>query len=84
MRLVTLLKKLKMQEWLEHHYTTIHWEELPGEAETALFGYLLKKRKSVYRIRCLWQETWCPASFRRNHAEKVIKTVVQPIFIAHC
>lgn len=76
-------EKLKMQEWLEHHYTTIHWEELPGEAETALFGYLLKKKK-VFIVFGAYGRSVVSRFFRHSHAEKVIKTVVQPIFIAHC
>lgn len=75
--------KLKMQEWLEHHYTNIQWEELPGEAETALFGYLLKKRK-VFIVFGAYGRNVVSRFFRHSHAEKVIKTVAQPIFIAHC
>lgn len=74
--------KPKMQEWLEHHYSTIQWEELPGDADTALFGYLLKKKK-VFMVFGAYGRSVVSRFFRHSHAEKVIKTVTQPIFIAH-
>jgi len=75
--------KPKMQEWLEYHYNTIHWEELPGDTDTALFGYLLKKKK-VFMVFGAYGRSMVSRFFRHSHAEKVIKTVAQPIFIAHC
>jgi hypothetical protein len=75
--------KLKMQEWLECHYSAIQWEELPGEADTALLGYLLKKKK-VFIVFGAYSRSVISRFFRHSHAEKVIKTVTQPIFIAHC
>ncbi len=75
--------KAKMKEWLECHYSSIHWEELPGDADTALFGYLLKKKK-VFIVFGAYGRSTVSRFFRHSHAEKVIKTVTQPIFIAHC
>lgn len=74
--------KLNMQEWLEHHYSVIQWEELSGEVDTALFGYLLKKRK-VFIVFGAYGRNVVSRFFRHSHAEKVIKTVTQPIFITH-
>lgn len=75
--------KPKMQEWLEHHYYETQWEELSGDTDTALFGYFLNKRK-VFMVFGAYGRSQVSRFFRHSHAEKVIKTVTQPIFIAHC
>jgi len=74
--------KNNLQEWLNDHYATVEWEDLEGDADTALFGYLLKKKKAFLVFGAYGRST-LSRFFRHSHAEKVIKTVAQPIFIAH-
>lgn len=73
----------KLQEWLECHYSVIQWEQLTGEVETALFGYLLNKRK-VFIVFGAYGRSQVSRFFRRSHAEKILKIITQPIFITHC
>lgn len=75
--------KSKMKEWLEHHYNAIQWEELTGEADAALFGFLLTKKK-VFIVFGAYGRSVISRFFQHSHAEKVIKTIAQPMFIAHC
>lgn len=75
--------KQKLQEWLECHYRAIQWEQLTGEVETALFGYLLNQKK-VFIVFGAYGRSQVSRFFRRSHAEKILKTITQPIFITHC
>lgn len=74
--------RTNMQEWMEHHYTTIQWDELTGEADVALFEYFLKKRKAFIVFGAYGRNQWS-RFFRHSHAEDVIRTIPLPIFIAH-
>lgn len=76
------LAKDSLQEWLQYHYKDIQWEELAGEADPAIFGYLLKKRK-VFIVFGAYGRSALSRFFRHSHAEKVIQVVTQPIFIDH-
>ncbi|MBO9562659.1 MAG: universal stress protein [Niastella sp.] len=74
--------KEKLQEWLEAHYVQINWEQLTGEVGTALFGYLLNKKK-VFIVLGAYGRSQVSRFFRHSHAEKILKTITQPIFITH-
>lgn len=71
-----------LQEWTEHHYHAVSWEELRGTADTTLFDYCLRKRK-VFIVFGSFGRNAVSRFFRHSHAEKVIRTVTQPVFIAH-
>lgn len=71
-----------LQEWMEHHYHTVSWEELQGNPDTTLFDFCFRKRK-VFIVLGSFGRNAVSRFFRHSHAEKVIRTVTQPIFITH-
>lgn len=74
--------KNKFTEWLQNHYTDLHFEALIGETENGLFDYLFK-RKNMFLVMGAYGRTSLSRFFKRSHADLLINTVTQPIFIAH-
>ena len=69
-------------EWLRIHYTNVHFEALTGETDRALFEYLVK-RKGVFLVMGAYGRTALSQFLKHSRAELLIKTLTQPIFIAH-
>ena len=74
--------KYKFKEWLKEHYTDLHFEALKGKTDTKLFDYLFK-RKNMFLVMGAYGRNVLSGFFKRSHADLLIKTVTQPIFIAH-
>lgn len=74
--------KNRFMEWLQNHYTDLHFEALKGETENALFDYLFKRR-NMFLVMGAYGRTSLSRFFKRSHADLLINTVTQPIFIAH-
>ena len=74
--------KYKFREWLKEHYTDLHFEVLKGDTETELFEHLFK-RKNMFLVMGAYGRNALSQFFKRSHADLLIKTVTQPIFIAH-
>jgi ABC-type microcin C transport system permease subunit YejB len=74
--------KNKFREWLQNHYTHLHFEALKGETENVLFDHLFK-RKNMFLVMGAYGRTSLSRFFKRSHADLLINTVTQPIFIAH-
>lgn len=74
--------KYKFKEWLKGHYTDLHFEALKGNTDTKLFDYLFK-RKNMFLVMGAYGRNALSQFFKRSHADLLIKTVTQPIFIAH-
>lgn len=74
--------KYKFKEWLKEHYTNLHFEALKGKADTILFDYLYK-RKNIFLVMGAYGRNDLSQFFKSSHADILIKTVTQPIFIAH-
>ena len=74
--------KYKFKEWLKEHYTDLHFEALKGETDTKLFDYLFK-RKNMFLVMGAYGRNALSQFFKRSHADLLIKTVTQPIFITH-
>jgi hypothetical protein len=75
-------EKHKLNEWLQDHYTNIQFEILQGITETRLFEYLLKKQ-DILVIMGAYGRNKIAQLFKNSHADILIKTITQPIFIAH-
>jgi len=69
-------------KWLQAHYSDLHFEVLKGKTETELFEYLFKK-KNVFVVMGAYSRNMLSQMLRKSHADLIIKTVTQPIFIAH-
>lgn len=74
--------KYKFNEWLKEHYTNLHFEALKGEIDTGLFDYVFKRR-NIFLVMGAYGRTALSQFFKRSHADLLIKTVSQPIFITH-
>ncbi len=74
--------KYKFNEWLKSHYTNLHFEALIGETGTKLFNYLFKK-ENMFLVMGAFGRNSLSQFFKHSHADLLIKTVAQPIFIAH-
>jgi hypothetical protein len=74
--------KYKFKEWLKDHYTDLHFEALKGDTDAKLVDCLLN-RKNAFLVMGAYGRNALSHFFKRSHADLLIKTVTQPIFIAH-
>jgi hypothetical protein len=74
--------KYKFKEWLKEHYTNLNFEVVKGNIDNKLFDHLFK-RKNIFLVMGAYGRTEVSQFFRRSHADLLIKTATQPIFIAH-
>jgi nucleotide-binding universal stress UspA family protein len=74
--------KYKFKEWLKEHYTDLHFEALKGETEAKLLDYVFK-RKNMFLVMGAYGRNALSQFFKSSHADLLINTVTQPIFIAH-
>lgn len=75
-------EKNKLAEWLKDHYRRFDFISLKGEADTALFDYLWK-RKNVFLVMGAYGRGSISQFFKKSRAELIIRTLTQPVFIAH-
>ena len=75
-------EKDKLAEWLKDHYHRFDFISLKGEADTALFDYMWK-RKNVFLVMGAFGRSSISQFFKKSSAELIIKTLTQPVFIAH-
>lgn len=74
--------KYKFKEWLKEHYTNLNFEMVKGKIDDNLFDHLFK-RKNIFLVMGAYGRTEVSQFFKHSHADLLIKTVTQPIFIAH-
>lgn len=74
--------KYNLREWLQNHYSAIGFEAVKGDAEDKLFDYLLK-RKNAFVVMGAYGRNSVSRFFKPSHADLLIKTITQPIFISH-
>ncbi|WP_276482249.1 universal stress protein [Paraflavitalea pollutisoli] len=72
----------KLKAWLETRYTTIHFHKLAGTPDAALLSYLVEKTKTV-AVLGAYGRSQLSQLFKPSAAKILIKTVPQPLFIAH-
>lgn len=75
-------EKEKFIHWLKNHYTDMHFLTLKGEPDGSLFSYLLR-RKNVFLVMGAYGRSNISRFLKHSRAELIIKTITQPIFIAH-
>ena len=75
-------EKEKLSEWLKTHYYHFEFISLKGEADTALFDNLWK-RKNVFLVMGAFGRGSISQFFKKSRGELIIKAITQPIFIAH-
>lgn len=74
--------RLKLKEWLREHYTALQFESIKGADDFDLFNYLFK-RKNMFLVMGAYSRNALSQFFKRSHADILIKTIMQPIFITH-
>ena len=74
--------KYKFSEWLKEHYIDLHFEALKGETDNKLFDYVFGK-ENMFLVMGAYGRNALSLFLKRSHADLLIKTVSQPIFIAH-
>jgi nucleotide-binding universal stress UspA family protein len=75
-------EKNKLMGWLQNYYTDIHFEALVGEPESTLFGSFLNSR-NTFIVMGAYGRNSLSQFFKHSHADLLINTITQPIFIAH-
>jgi hypothetical protein len=75
-------EKDKFSDWLKGHYTHMHFVSLRGEPDTALFDFLLR-RENIFLVMGAYGRSNISQFLKHSRAELIIKTITQPIFIAH-
>jgi len=74
--------KNKLKEWLREHYTDLQFVALKGKSEIVLFDYLFK-RKNIFLVMGAYGRTTISQFLKHSHADLLMNTITQPIFIAH-
>jgi nucleotide-binding universal stress UspA family protein len=78
----TMEEKQKLTGWLQNHYSAIGFETAGGDATYELLAYLFLK-KNVFIVMGAYGRSAFSRFFKRSHADILLKTITQPIFIAH-
>jgi nucleotide-binding universal stress UspA family protein len=74
--------KYNLREWLQNRYSAIGFEALKGDSTDKLFDYFFK-RKNAFIVMGAYGRNSLSRFFKPSHADILIKTITQPIFIAH-
>ncbi len=74
--------KHNLREWLQNRYSVIGFEAVKGNAEDKLFDFFLK-RKNAFLVMGAYGRNSVSRFFKPSHADLLIKTIAQPIFISH-
>lgn len=74
--------KYNFKEWLQNHYPKLTFEVQQGDADDKLLDFLFK-RKNVFIVMGAYGRSSLSRFFNRSHADRIISTVTQPIFISH-
>ncbi len=71
-----------LRGWMKHHYSSVGFETAVGESRYELYAYLFAKR-SVIIVMGAFGRSALSQFFRTSNAELLIKSISQPLFIAH-
>lgn len=74
--------KFKLKEWLKNHYTDLHFEAQTGNIDNILFDSLFD-RKNIFLIMGAYGRSAISVFFKPSHADRLIKKIPHPLFIAH-
>ncbi|MDP4129114.1 MAG: universal stress protein [Bacteroidota bacterium] len=74
--------KHRFNEWLKDHYTNLHFEAIKGKTDEGLFD-LLFNRKNMFLVMGAYGRNALSRFFIGSHADPLIRSITQPIFIAH-
>ena len=72
----------KLKELLKNYYFDLHFEVLKGNIYNSLFDYV-SEQPNTFLVMGAYGRNALSRFFRPSRADLIIKTVTQPIFIAH-
>lgn len=75
-------EKHKIGSWLQNFYSAVSFESAGGDAEYELLSYLFLK-KNIFIVMGAYGRNAMSRFFRKSHADILLKTITQPIFITH-
>ncbi|MEO8111826.1 MAG: universal stress protein [Ginsengibacter sp.] len=74
--------KYHLKEWLKEHYANFQFEVHKGDTDSKLFDYVFS-RKNIFLVMGAYGRNAISAFFKHSRADRLIRTISQPIFIAH-
>jgi nucleotide-binding universal stress UspA family protein len=77
--------KRAFHEWLDTNFQNVSFEQIQGEAKTALFTYFMERNKSKKQMLVIgsFGRSFLSTLFKHSTVELVLKTADIPVFIAH-
>lgn len=75
-------EKYKLKEWLKEHYKNFQFEVYKGNNSAGLFDYVFS-RKNIFLVMGAYSRNALSQFFRHSGADQLMRTMSQPIFIAH-
>lgn len=75
-------EKKQLEGWLHNHYDSVKFELPTGDASYELLSYLFLK-KNVFIVMGAYGRGVISRFFKHSHADMLLKTVTQPVFISH-
>lgn len=76
------IDKYNFKEWLKNHYSAIGFETIDGNATWELYAYLFKKKNTMI-VMGAYGRSPLSRFFNSSKADMILKTITQPVFIAH-
>jgi len=74
--------RYNFKEWLKNHYSAIGYETIDGNVTTELFSFLFKKKNTMI-VMGAYGRSPLSRLFNSSKADIILKTITQPVFIAH-
>jgi len=75
-------EKTSLKDLFRNHFSSIGFEILSNAQEDELFGFLLV-RKNAFIVMGAYGRAAISRFFKRSYADRLIRTMTQPLFIAH-
>lgn len=74
--------KYNLSEWLQSHYDSFSFEAIKDDNNDNLFIHLFGKR-NVFIVMGAYGRSGLSRFFKHSHADPLISTIIQPVFISH-
>lgn len=71
-----------LKNWLHNHYKTVVFNTREGDTDTEMLTTLFLRR-NIFIVMGAYGRTSLSRFFKHSHADLLMRTITQPIFIAH-
>lgn len=72
----------RVMDWLKAHYPSVSYHALKGDVKNELFTYFFMKTKKII-VMGAYGRSWLSNFFKKSNADKLMRTIDLPLFIAH-